>query len=207
MIEFLAQAGPLVWPLGLCSVLATTITIERMISLRRSRVLPSAILEVVRAVRPGQDLSVAVEVCRHNPGTFADIIRVGLEHASKPWNVMRDALLDAGREKTAVLDRHLVWLHTIAQAAPLLGLLGTVLGMIRMFAAISISGLGDPNALSDGISEAMVTTALGLAIGIPTLVAHNLLAAKSESLVTEIEAHASRLVSRLRPDLDGADAS
>ena len=207
MTELLSQAGPLIWPLAACSLLATTITIERMISLRRGRVLPSAILEVVRAVKPGQDLSVAIEVCRRNPGTFADIVRVGLEQATRPWNVMRDALLDAGRQKTAVLERHLVWLHTIAQAAPLLGLLGTVLGMIRMFASISVSGLGDPNALSDGISEAMTTTALGLAIGIPTLVAHNLLAARSESLVTEIEAQASQLVARLRPDLDGEAAS
>ncbi len=207
MTELLSQAGPLIWPLAACSLLATTITIERMISLRRGRVLPSAILEVVRAVKPGQDLSVAIEVCRRNPGTFADIVRVGLEQATRPWNVMRDALLDAGRQKTAVLERHLVWLHTIAQAAPLLGLLGTVLGMIRMFASISVSGLGDPNALSDGISEAMTTTALGLAIGIPTLVAHNLLAARSESLVTEIEAQASQLVARLRPDLDEEAAS
>lgn len=199
MVEFLASAGPLVYPLALCSLLASTITIERMISLRRSRVLPSAIVEVVRAVEPGQDLGVAIAVCRRNPGVFADIIRVGLEQSSRPWEVMRDALLDAGRQKTVLLERHLVWLHTIAQAAPLLGLLGTVLGMIKMFASISLSGLGDPNALSDGISEAMATTAIGLAIGIPTLVAHNLLAAKSESLITEIEAHASHLVAHLRP--------
>jgi len=199
LIEFLAQAGPLVYPLGLCSIVATLLTLERMISLRRSRVLPSAIVEVVRAVQPGQDLTMAIEVCRRNPGVFADIVRVGLEQTAQPWNVMRDALLDAGRQKTVLLERHLVWLHTIAQAAPLLGLLGTVLGMIRMFASISLSGLGDPNALSGGISEAMATTAIGLGIGIPTLVAHNLLAAKSESLVTEIEAYASHLVTRLRP--------
>ena len=207
MGDFIQSAGPLIWPLGLCSLVASTITIERLISLRRTRVLPREIIEVARAVRPGRDMSVAIDVCRRNPGPFADIVRAGLEHATEPWNVVRDALLDAGRQKTVLLERHLVWLQTIAQAAPLLGLLGTVLGMIKMFGAISLSGLGDPNALSGGISEAMATTAVGLAIGIPTLIAHNLLAAKAEALITEIEAHASQLVARLRPGaLTDADA-
>jgi len=199
MGEFLASAGPLIWPLGLCSLVAATITIERLISLRRSRVLPREIIEVARAVQHGRDVSVAIDVCRRNPGPFADIVRAGLEHAAEPWGVIRDALLDAGRQKTTLLERHLVWLQTIAQAAPLIGLLGTVLGMIKMFGAISLSGLGDPNALSGGISEAMATTAVGLVIGIPTLIAHNLLAAKAESRIIEIEAHASDLVARLRP--------
>jgi biopolymer transport protein ExbB len=201
MLQFLREAGPLVYPLALCSLVATTITIERVIALRRRRVLPPEILEVVRAVEPGRDLAVAIDVCRRNPGVFADVMRAGLERAAEPWEVMRDALLDAGRQKTTHLERHLVWLSTIAQAAPLLGLLGTVLGMIKMFASISLSGLGDPNALSAGISEAMATTAIGLGIGIPTLVAYNLLAAKAEALVTDIEAQASDLVARLRHGL------
>ncbi len=200
MLEFLEQAGPIIYPLAACSLLAMTITIERLLALRRGRVLRREIIEVVEAVRPGRDLSVAIDVCRRNPGAFSDIMCVGLTQAHQPWDVVRDAVLDAGRQETTVLDRHLVWLQTIAQAAPLLGLLGTVLGMIKVFASISISGLGDPGALSEGISEAMITTAVGLAVGIPTLVAYNLLAARAESLITEIEAHASRLVARLRPD-------
>jgi biopolymer transport protein ExbB len=199
MLDFIREAGPLFYPLALCSLVASTITIERALALRRGRVLPREILEVVRSVRPDRDLSLAIDVCRRNPGVFADIVRVGLEMAAQPWEIMRDALLDAGRQKTTMLERHLVWLQTIAQAAPLLGLLGTVLGMIKMFASMSLSGLGDPQALSGGISEAMLTTALGLAIGIPTLVAYNVLAAKAEALVTEIEAHASFLVAKLRP--------
>jgi biopolymer transport protein ExbB len=117
---------------------------------------------------------------------------------------MRDMLVDAGRQKTAVLERHLVWLQTIAQAAPLLGLLGTVLGMIQMFASISLSGLGDPQALSGGISQAIITTAIGLGIGIPSLVTYNVLAAKTESLVAEIEAYAGHLVAQLRLSGPGA---
>jgi biopolymer transport protein ExbB len=198
MFEFLIKAGPLIYPLGLCSLLASMITIERVYALRRRRVLPREIIEVVETVRPGRDLGTAIEVCRRNPGVLSNIMRIGLELAGEHWEVIRDAVLDSGRQETTVLERHLVWLQTVAQAAPLLGLLGTVLGMIKVFAAISISGLGDPQALSEGISEAMITTAVGLSIGIPTLVAYNLLSAKSEALITEIEAYASGLVGRLR---------
>jgi biopolymer transport protein ExbB len=204
MLDFLAKTGILVYPLGLCSLLAATITVERVWALRRSRVLPREILEVVGAARPGRDLSLAIEVCRRNPGVFADVMRAGLEQASQPWEQMRDALLDTGRQRTPVLERHLVWLSTIAQAAPLLGLLGTVFGMIRMFAAMSVSGLGDPNAISAGISEAMFTTAIGLVIGIPTLVAHNLIAARAEALIAEIEAQATQLLRRLRGEVEAA---
>lgn len=200
MLDALSKAGPLIYPLGACSLLALTITIERMFALSRQRVLPREIVQVMESVRRGRDLSVAMDVCRRNPGVLSDIMRVGLEQAGQPWEVLRDSIIDAGRQETAVLERHLVWLQTIAQVAPLLGLLGTVLGMIKVFASISIAGLGDPQALSEGISEAMITTAVGLAIGIPTLVAYNYLTSKSEGLITEIEAYASRLVSRLREE-------
>ena len=207
MTEFLQDAGPLIYPRGICSLVSATIIIERIFSLRRNRVLPPKVVGVVEAVRPGQDVGLAVEVCRKNPGVFSDVMRVGLESAFESWEVMRDALLDAGRQKTTILERHLVWLQTIAQAAPLLGLLGTVLGMIKVFAAISLSGIGDPQALSEGISEALLTTAVGLGIGIPTLIAYNLLLARSEALVTEIESYASHLVTRLRGEEAGGKSS
>jgi biopolymer transport protein ExbB len=200
MVEFLQKTGPLLYPLALCSLVACTITIERLIALRRSRVFPKEIVEVVEAVVPNRDLQMAIDICRRNPGVFSDVMRAGLEHATERWDVMRDALLDAGRQRAPLLERNLVWLQTIAQAAPLIGLLGTVLGMIKMFASISLSGLGDPNALSEGISEAMFTTAIGLAIGIPTLVAYNLLASRSETLVAEIEGYATDLISSFRPN-------
>ncbi len=198
MQDFIAKAGPLFYPLLLCSLAAAAVTIERMFALRRARVLPREIAELLASVAPGRDLSLVIDVCRRNPGVFADVMRAGLEHAAEPWEIMRDALQDAGRQRTPELGRHLVWLSTIAQVAPLLGLLGTVLGMIKMFGAISLSGLGDPQALSGGISEAMFTTALGLGVGIPTLVAYNLLSSRSEALVTEIEAHATHLIASLR---------
>jgi biopolymer transport protein ExbB len=120
MLQLIHDAGPLFYPLALCSVVASIIAFERALSLRRSRVIPKEIVEVVEAVRPGRDSSLALDVCRRNPGVFSDVMRVGLEHADEPWNVMRDALVDAGRQRTPQLELHLVWLRTIAEAAPLL---------------------------------------------------------------------------------------
>lgn len=198
MLDFLASGGPIMVPLGICSILAVILTVERSLALRRSVVMPREILHIAEAAQRGKDFSMAISVCARNPGVFSDVLRVGLEHAGDPFDLARESLLDAGRQETPRLERRLVWLETIAQAAPLLGLLGTVLGMIKTFASISSVGLGDPQVLSEGISEAMITTATGLAIGIPTLVAHNLLAARAESYVVEIEAQASRLLARLR---------
>jgi biopolymer transport protein ExbB len=199
MLELITKSGPLFYALALCSLIATVVLIERLIALRRSRVMPRHIMDVVESVQPGKDLSVAIDMCRRNPSVLADILRTALENAERPWEEMRDAVLDAGRQETPALERNLYWLQTVAQAAPLLGLLGTVFGMIKMFAGTSLVGLGDANTLSEGISEAMYTTAEGLCIGIPALFAYNYLAARSERYILEIEAYASRLVARLRP--------
>jgi biopolymer transport protein ExbB len=198
MWSFLAKGGPVMIPLGLCSLLAATITFERVLALRRSRILPREIVDITEAVEPGRDLSVAITLCGRSRGAFSAVVRAGLEHAGEPWEVMRDAVLDAGRQEIPRLERNLVFLETIAGVAPLLGLLGTVTGMMKVFRAISSGALGDPAMLSTGISEAMICTATGLAIGIPTLVAYNLIAARAETYVVEIESYASRLVSRLR---------
>jgi len=199
MLDLIMKSGPLFYALALCSLIGTVVLIERLIALRRSRVMPCHIVDVVESVQPGKDLSVAIDMCRRNPSVLADIVRVALENAERPWEEMRDAVLDAGRQETPALERNLYWLQTVAQAAPLLGLLGTVFGMIKMFAGTSLVGLGDANTLSEGISEAMFTTAEGLCIGIPALFAYNYLAARSERYILEIEAYASRLVARLRP--------
>lgn len=199
MWEFLLRGGPIMIPLGLCSVLAATVAVERLIALRRGKVLPREIVNVIESVESGKDLSVAIKICERNPGVFSSITQAGLERAGEPWQSIRDAIMDAGRQETPRIEKHLVWLETVAAVAPLLGLLGTVLGMIKVFSSISTAGLGDPQILSEGISEAMITTAVGLAIGIPTLVAYNYLAARSESLISEIETLASRLIVRLRP--------
>jgi biopolymer transport protein ExbB len=199
MLDLIVKSGPIFYALALCSVIATVVTIERLFALSRGRVMPRHIVDMLDSVQPGKDLSVAIDMCKRNPGVLSDVMRAGLENAERPWEEMRDAVLDAGRQETPTLERNLYWLQTIAQAGPLLGLLGTVFGMIKMFAATSLAGLGDARTLSDGISQAMFTTAEGLCIGIPALFAYNYLAARAERYIVEIETYASRLVARLRP--------
>lgn len=203
MFELIAKSGPVFYPLALCSLIATVVIIERLLSLRRSRVMPRHLVDVLESVQPGKDLSMAIDMCRKNPGVLAGVMLAGLENAERPWEEMRDAVLDAGRQEIPALERNLYWLQTVAQGAPLLGLLGTVFGMIHMFAATSLAGLGDAKLLSEGISQAMFATAEGLCVGIPALFAHNYLAARSERYMLEIEAYASRLVARLRPGFGG----
>jgi biopolymer transport protein ExbB len=203
-LDLIEKSGPVFYALAFCSLIATAVIIERTIALRRSRILPRQIIDLVEAVQPGKDLSLPLEICRRNPGVFSDVMRAGLENADQEWEVMRDAVIDAGRQETPTIERHLFWLQTVAQASPLLGLLGTVFGMIRMFSSVSLQGLGDPQVLSRGISEAMLATAEGLCIGIPALVAYNYFTSQAERLIAEIEAHASRLVSRLRPQREAA---
>ena len=152
MLDVIEKSGPVFYPLALCSLIATVIIIERLIALRRSLVLPRQIIDVVEAIQPGKDLHMAVEICRRNPGVLSDVIRAGLENADQQWELMRDAVIDAGRQQAPTIERNLFWLQTVAQASPLLGLLGTVFGMIRMFSSVSLSGLGDPQVLSRGIS-------------------------------------------------------
>ncbi len=199
MLQLIEQAGPTFYPLALCSLIATVVIIERLLSLRRSRVLPPAILDVVEVVGPGKDNSMALEICRRNPGVLSSVVRAALENSNQGYEAMREAVVDAGRQETPEIERNLFWLQTAAQASPLLGLLGTVFGMIRMFSAVSLAGLGDPQVLSRGISEAMLTTAGGLAIGIPALVAYNYLSARADRTIVEIEGHAGRVLARFRP--------
>jgi biopolymer transport protein ExbB len=203
-LDLIEKSGPVFYALAFCSLVATAVIIERLIALRRSRVLPRAIIDLVEAVQPGKDMSLPLEICRKNPGVFSDVMRAGLENADRDWEVMRDAVVDAGRSETPAIERNLFWLQTVAQASPLLGLLGTVFGMIRMFASVSLQGLGDPQVLSHGISEAMLATAEGLCIGIPALVAYNYFSSQADRLIAEIETHAGRLVSRLRPPREQA---
>ena len=199
MMELIEKSGPVVYPLALCSLIAMAVTIERLFALRRSRILPRQITDLIDAIQPGKDLSMALEICRRNPGVLADVMRAGLENADQDFEVMRDAVIDAGRQETPAIERHLFWLQTVAQASPLLGLLGTVFGMIQMFSSVSLEGLGDPQVLSHGISVAMFATAEGLCIGIPALVAYNYFTSRSERMIAEIESCAGRMVARLRP--------
>jgi len=201
-IDMLRAGGPVMLPLGVCSLLVLAIAIERAVNLRNSKVLDPGIVARVSALVEEGRVDRAVGVCRTQPGLFSNIVLAGLEVSERGETMARAAVEDAGRHETARLSRYLNALGTMAAIAPLLGLLGTVLGMIDVFRTIA-SGGGGASDLSGGISEALITTAFGLIIAIPALVAYNLFQAKVDGIVTDLERESLRV---LRILFDGGPA-
>ncbi len=201
MTEILAElqkGGVIMVPLLLGSILALAIVIERAFGLRSRKVLVPEIITAIKRIQSDEDVRVAERICETHKGPFANIVLTTLQNQDLPRDELKDAILDQGRQEVRVLERGLVTLETIAAASPLLGLMGTVIGMIKTFNVISQQGVGQASVLSGGISEALITTVTGLAIGIPALVAYNYFTNKAESLVLDIEKHSTSLTHKFR---------
>jgi len=195
--EFLAKGGFIIYPLLLCSILGLAIVIERALVLRRKKVIIPEIVNVLNNIKNPEDVGLALSICEKHNGSFTNIIRIGLENRDLPKDEIKEALDDQGRQEVHYLERGLVILETIAGIAPLLGLLGTVIGILKVFNVISVMGMGQASALSGGISEALLTTIVGLSIGIPAVVVYNYFTNKAEGLVLEIEKHSSVLLRKV----------
>ncbi|MEN8007633.1 MAG: MotA/TolQ/ExbB proton channel family protein [Candidatus Krumholzibacteriota bacterium] len=198
MWEMILAGRYMMIPISLASLVGMAVLIERIYVLRQRRIIIPEIAEAVMTLSASKDLSVAYAICDRQPGPFANLVRAGLDHADNDWTVIRDVLEETGRQESTLLTRRLGVLETVAAVSPLLGLLGTVLGMIRVFATISLAGLGNPETLSSGISEAMVTTAAGLIIGIPALVAYNWLNGRADRIIFDLEFYSSKVLDTLR---------
>jgi biopolymer transport protein ExbB len=198
MWETLIQGGITMIPLAACSVLALWIILERSWKLRRPLVVVPEIVNVIDSLRDPADITRARDVCRRYPGPFSTIVQVALDNHAESRDEIRERVETQGRQEIASLERGLGALETVAGIAPLLGLLGTVLGMIEVFDIISRQGAGQAQSLSGGIAEALITTATGLFIGIPALVFYNYFTGKAERLVLDIEGHTNRLIQRMQ---------
>ena len=197
MWAILAKGGIIMIPLAVLSVVGVAVTFEKLLSLRPSRVIQREIVNCIESVRSMSDIPMAIKLCERYDTPFAHVIRTGLEEAGGPLPVVRQAMEDVGRRQVKRLERFLVALETVAAASPLLGLLGTVFGMIKVFSVISIAGVGQAGLLSGGIAEALITTAFGLSIGIPALVAFNFLDSRVGNLVIRIDTYAHQLLKQL----------
>jgi len=198
VIDFIQQGGTVMYILLAASVLALTIIFERSWSLRRSVVIPLKDVEAIAsAVRSG-DVNGAMQVCRDNNTAMSRIIWVALVNRGVQRGVLKEILEEVGRQEVAHLERFIGVLGVIAAIAPLLGLLGTVIGMIEVFQQISLVGVGKADVLAGGISKALNTTAGGLTIAIPALVAYRYFESRVNRFVIEIEQHALRFVELLK---------
>ena len=191
------KGGPIMIPLAVLSILGMAVTIEKLIALRHARVIRSEIVNTIESLRSPSDIPMAVKICERYNIPFANTIRAGLEEAQGGLTIARQAMEDTGRREVKRLERYLVVLETVAAASPLLGLLGTVFGMIEVFSVISIAGVGQAGLLSGGIAEALITTAFGLSIGIPALVAYNFLDSRVGTLAVKIESYGHLLLKQL----------
>ncbi|MBN1296804.1 MotA/TolQ/ExbB proton channel family protein [bacterium] len=201
LFESLAKGGPMMIFIGMCSIVMVAVTIERWVRLGDDRILPSGlrdrILELLRLRR----YSEAMMECEGRTEIGLEVIRSGMSRAGASREIIREHFENAGRQVNQALNRWLGMLATVASISPLLGLMGTVLGMIRVFRVISIQGVGDPGALSGGISEALLTTAAGLAVGIPSLIIHNYFVQRVERANYRLEKFAADVLELL--DRDG----
>lgn len=197
MWAILVKGGPVMIPLAILSVMGLAVVIEKLITLRSQRVLQREIINCVESVKTPADIPMAIKICERYDTPFANIIRTGLEGSGSPLLVVRQEMEDIGRREVRRLSRFLVVVETAAASGPLLGLLGTVFGMIRVFAVVGVAGVGQPGILAGGIAEALITTAAGLCIGVPALIAFNFLDSRVDDFANRIEGYAHLLLKNI----------
>jgi biopolymer transport protein ExbB len=197
MWEIVRAGGPLMWPIILCSVVALGITVERLWTLQSRRVMPAGLLEKVWQLVDANQVNDKVIASLQRNSPLGRVLAAGLASRHRPREQMMERLEDTGRHVVHELERFLNTLGTIAGVTPLIGLLGTVTGIIKAFNAISAGGMGDPKMLSGGISEALITTAAGLLVAIPSLIAYRHLRGRVDGIVIEMEKSAIALTDAL----------
>lgn len=195
--ELFERGGPLMFAIATASVVVVAVFLERMWALQRSKVLPahlaSRVCEFVRQGRLGD----ALLVCSESRSSIAAIYAALLQNARLPLPLLKEAAEEVGRQEAARLERFVGVLGTVASVAPLLGLLGTVTGMIAVFQRVAETGVGSPLDMAAGIWEALVTTAFGLSVGIPALLMHRYALSRVDAWVLTLEEEALRLVGLL----------
>ena len=192
------------WPLLALSILGVTVIFWRWWALRQATAGVTAFLKELRGKLVARDVDGAIAVCERHGGPVAAIVKAGLLRFGRPKDEVEMALQDASAHELSMLERGLPILATVAMVAPLLGFLGTVTGMINSFEALASVGLNNPAAVAQGISEALITTAAGLAIAIPVQMAYNYFITNVNSLVRNMESAAHVVLEALGEGGSGA---
>ncbi len=194
MIDIIQAAGWPIWPIILCSIIAIAIIGERFYSLRQSLVAPRDLLP--RVVQEYRKSGVTADMLNRvaQSSQLGKVLAAGLKNVKSPREVMKESIEEAGLAVAHDLDRFLTTLGTIATMSPLLGLLGTIIGMIEIFGASTPTGITDPAQLAHGISIALYNAAFGIIVAVPALVFYRHFRARADSLVVEMELQAVKLV-------------
>lgn len=198
MLELVQAGGWLMLPILLSSIIAIGIIAERLWFLQRDRVIPTHLVGQVRQRISLQQLDAGFIEALRGSSPLGRVLSAGLANRHQPREIIKESIEDTGRHVVHELERYLNSLGTIAAIAPLLGLLGTVIGMVKVFTAITVHGVGNPGVLAGGISEALITTAAGLSVAIPALIGYRFLRGRVEELVVFMEQEAMLLIEALQ---------
>jgi biopolymer transport protein ExbB len=194
MFELIKAGGWVMWPIILCSIAALAIIGERFWSLQKKYIAPSNLVPQVQQWLARNELDNArIEMVRAS-SPLGRVLAAGLVNREHNRAILKEAIEDTGRHIAPELERYLRTLGTIAAVSPFLGLLGTVLGMIEMFAGIGTHGIGDPSIVASGIGQALITTASGLAVAIPSLIFYRYFRGHVQVLLIDMEQEAVKLV-------------
>jgi biopolymer transport protein ExbB len=196
-LNLLNQGGWPMIPLGICSLVALTIIIERSFVLRTKRVIDTRLLQALENFRGEDSVQSTLKTCYSANGAFSGLIEevINTRHLDHAQAI--ESMHAVGRTRTARLERGLTLLEIIAAVSPLIGLLGTVLGMVTVFDAITDEGLGNPQVLADGISKALITTVAGLCVAIPALAFHSIFMKRVDALAIEMQDRATSFIVKL----------
>lgn len=200
MLEVIKAGGWLMVPILACSIVATAIIIERLWFLRRQRIAPKHLVSQIWQWQYGNQLTESRMRMVRKGSPLGRVLAAGLVNRHHSREIMKESIEDVGRHVALNLERFLNTLGTIAAITPLLGLLGTVIGMIKVFAVINAQGVGSPAMLAGGISEALITTAAGLTVAIPSLMFYRYFRGKVMALVVDMEEQAIQLVEVIHGD-------
>ena len=194
MFEFFEKGGLMLLPIILCSIVALGIIVERFWSLKRNKILPPDLVPQVWKLSREEKLDAMAIRRLKVDSPLGAILAAGLSNSRFGREIMKESIEEVGRQVAHDLERYLTALGTISAITPLLGLLGTVVGMIKVFSAIMSQGVGDPGVLAGGISEALITTAAGLAVAIPSLMFHRYFEGRVDELVLKMEEESLKLI-------------
>ncbi|MEM7220500.1 MAG: MotA/TolQ/ExbB proton channel family protein [Pseudomonadota bacterium] len=206
MLELIQSGGWLMVPIVLCSVLAAAICVERWWALQHVRVAPPDLLATTWTAVKNKDLDQQRLRELRSGSALGQVLAAGLVNASRGREIMKEAMEEAAGQVMHELQRYLTALGTIAAISPLLGLLGTVVGMIKVFQTLQLHGAGNANVLAGGISQALITTAAGLAVAIPALIFHRMYTRRVDEHAVTLERQGSRLIDIMQGDREVADA-
>lgn len=201
MLDLVVKGGPVMYPIILCSVIAMAIIIERAYHLYRAKIDTRKFMDDIANVLRRNKIMEAIEICDKTPGPIAHILRAGILKHDRPKQEIKEAIEEAGLYEVPRMEKNMTALATIAHISPLLGLLGTVVGMVGCFQVIQQKSTSlnpvSPGDLAGGIWQALITTVAGLAVAIPVYVAYNYLVSRVNHLVIDMERSATDLVNIL----------